>query len=220
MSEKKHCPDSTGIQFFGRVSASISHEIKNVLAIMNENAGLLEDFVMMAGKGVPLSNERLDGLAMALHKQIQRADGIVKKMNQFAHSADRPMENVDLYDAICLVTDICGRMIELKRVNVKTIQPASPVTVNTHRFYVQNMLWTCIDGIMTVLNPEDTLQVGLEKVENGAEIIFSCERLPKNGLLENQYPEEATALMDYLQAEVVDETASGKMRIRLPKEIG
>jgi len=129
------------------------------------------------------------------------------------------MENVDLYDAICLVTDICGRMIELKRVNVKTIQPASPVTVNTHRFYVQNMLWTCIDGILTVLNPEDTLQVGLVKIENGAEILFSFERLPKNGMLENHYPEETTALMNYLQAEVIDESVSGKMRIRLPEEM-
>ena len=33
----------SGLQFFGKVSASISHELKNVLAIINENAGLLED---------------------------------------------------------------------------------------------------------------------------------------------------------------------------------
>ena len=32
-----------GFQFFGKMSASISHEIKNALAIINENAGLLED---------------------------------------------------------------------------------------------------------------------------------------------------------------------------------
>ncbi|MEN8244699.1 MAG: sensor histidine kinase [Thermodesulfobacteriota bacterium] len=219
MSEKKHSPDSTGIQFFGRVSASISHEIKNVLAIMNENAGLLEDFVMMAGKGVPLSNERLDGLAMALHKQIQRADGIVIKMNQFAHSADRPMENVDLYDAICLVTDICSRMVDLKGVNVNTIQPASPVMVNTHRFYVQNMLWSYIEGIMTVLNPEDTLQIETDKIKNGAEVIFSFEAPRKVGTLEIEYPESAPLLISYLDAEHIDESASGTIRIRLPEKI-
>ena len=32
-----------GLQFFGKMSASISHEIKNVLAIINENTGLIED---------------------------------------------------------------------------------------------------------------------------------------------------------------------------------
>ena len=35
-----------GIQFFGKMAASISHEIKNVLAIINENAGLLEDICL------------------------------------------------------------------------------------------------------------------------------------------------------------------------------
>jgi hypothetical protein len=32
-----------GLQFFGKISASVSHEIKNVLAVIGENAGLLED---------------------------------------------------------------------------------------------------------------------------------------------------------------------------------
>lgn len=219
MSKRNHSPDSTGIQFFGQVSASISHEIKNVLAIMNENAGLLEDFVMMAGKGVPLSNERLDGLAMALHKQIQRADGIVKKMNRFAHSADQPMEEVDLYDAVCQVTDICGRLIDLKRINVHARQPISPVTVKTHRFYVQNTVWACIEGIMTGLSPGDTLQVGVEKIETGAEIAFSFERLVKNELLKDPFAEKTIALMHYLQANVIDEAAAGIIRIRLPQEI-
>jgi hypothetical protein len=36
----------TGLQFFGKMSASISHEIKNVMAIINENAGLLEDLTV------------------------------------------------------------------------------------------------------------------------------------------------------------------------------
>ena len=43
----------TSLQFFGRVSASISHELKNVLAIINENAGLLEDFTLMGDRGIP-----------------------------------------------------------------------------------------------------------------------------------------------------------------------
>ena len=42
-----------GLQFFGKVSASIAHEIKNVLAIINENAGLLEDLTFAARKERP-----------------------------------------------------------------------------------------------------------------------------------------------------------------------
>lgn len=49
----------SGIQFFGKMSASISHEIKNVLAVINENAGLLEDICFMADRGKPIDTPRL-----------------------------------------------------------------------------------------------------------------------------------------------------------------
>jgi len=77
-----------GVRFFGRMSASISHEIKNVLAIINENAGLLDDFALMAEKGMPLDPRRLGKVAESLMKQVRRADAIVRNMNKFAHSVD------------------------------------------------------------------------------------------------------------------------------------
>jgi len=40
------------LRFFGKIVASISHEIKNVMAIINEKAGLIKDLTLMAEKGV------------------------------------------------------------------------------------------------------------------------------------------------------------------------
>ena len=51
-----------GLKFFGKMSATISHEINNALAIINENAGLLQDFTLMAGKRVPIDLDRLHTL--------------------------------------------------------------------------------------------------------------------------------------------------------------
>ena len=36
------------LTFFGKVNASISHELKNILAIISETAGLLGDLVHLA----------------------------------------------------------------------------------------------------------------------------------------------------------------------------
>ena len=80
----------TGLQFFGKMSASISHEMKNVMAIINENAGLLEDLTVMAEKGMPIDPERLKTQASRIMKQIRRGDDIIKGMNRFAHSVDEP----------------------------------------------------------------------------------------------------------------------------------
>ena len=56
----------TGLRFFGTMSAANAHEIKNALAVINENAGLLEDLVAMVPKGIPLDPERLAALRQAL----------------------------------------------------------------------------------------------------------------------------------------------------------
>ena len=77
-----------GLQFFGKMTASISHEIKNVMAIINESAGLLEDYGMMADKGIPIDPEKLKVVSGRVSKQIHRAEGIIRNMNSLAHSVD------------------------------------------------------------------------------------------------------------------------------------
>jgi len=219
MCIKKLNPADTGLVFFGRVSTSISHEIKNVLAIINENAGLLEDLVLMVEKGVPLDPERLERLAAIVRKQIVRADGIVKKMNQFAHSVDIAVDRVDLYETACFVTDLCDRMISLNRVSVNVIPPVSPVSVNTHRFYLQNMLWGCIEFIMEERKPGQEIEVVFEKIEKGAEIRFGFEAVPVNESSAFLPPDSVSAPMKCLQAELFAAPGSGGIRIRLPEEI-
>ncbi len=70
--------------------------MKNSLAILPENTGLLEDLALMTEKGQPLATARLTTLAGRIKKQIKRADGIVMKMNRFAHSIDEAYMRVDL----------------------------------------------------------------------------------------------------------------------------
>ena len=61
--ENKELPDETALTFYSRVSASISHELKNSLAVINESAGFLEDIVLMTQKGRPLDPNQLGALA-------------------------------------------------------------------------------------------------------------------------------------------------------------
>ena len=106
-----------GVRFFGEMAASVSHEIKNVLAIINENAGLLQDMLGMHEKGMPLSPERLSRLAQSIARQVSRGDGIVKGMNRFAHSADDAKEKVDVGALVQFMTRLAGRLIGMQGSN-------------------------------------------------------------------------------------------------------
>ena len=47
------------LAFFGKVNASISHELKNIMAIISETAGLMNDLMQMAAGGDHIESEML-----------------------------------------------------------------------------------------------------------------------------------------------------------------
>jgi len=138
-----------GFQFFGKMSASISHEIKNALAIINESAGLLEDFSILAEKGRPIDPERLKLLAASVMKQIQRADGLIKRLNRFAHSADDPIKIIDLNETLELLVSLAQRPAAMREARLDLVLPDHPVMAVTNPFLLENILWLFLDFLLT-----------------------------------------------------------------------
>jgi K+-sensing histidine kinase KdpD len=95
-------------QFVAAVCASLSHEIKNCLAIINENAGLMGDLAMLAAQGRSVDPERHTRIAQAVQKHVRQADQLVKHLNTFAHSGDVATRELDLADSILFVVTLFG----------------------------------------------------------------------------------------------------------------
>ena len=90
------------LAFFGRVNASISHELKNVMAIISETSGLLSDLSDMASTGTPVSPDMLKDCTQSIVEEIQRGFLVIRQMNRFAHSIDIPMAPVDIKEIVDL----------------------------------------------------------------------------------------------------------------------
>lgn len=192
----------TGIQFFGRMSASIAHEIKNVLAIVNENAGLLEDFTLMAEKGMPLEPQRLERLAENLMKQVKRADDIVKNMSKFAHSADEFKKSVDLNELLSVAVRLATRFADMRRVTLDLRLNPSPAALVTDPFLLENLLWCCLDFSMDQAGSRGAVSVALEKSDAGAIIGFSGLKALEHGGTRPFPTEEAQLLSETLAARI------------------
>lgn len=159
-----------GVRFFGEISASISHEIKNVLAIFNENSGLLGDLALLYNKGTPISAERLLRLSDSLSRQIGRMDGIVKNMNRFSHSADNPRELVDLGETVDFVLRLGGRLIRMKEAEFSLEASEKPVRVHASRFFLENLVWRCMVWSMERFRLDSVIRIFAEDTENGPRI--------------------------------------------------
>jgi hypothetical protein len=161
--------NQTGISFFGRVMASISHELKNRVAIIQEHAGLLKDYSAMAEQGKKIDMERLGRLGQALSEQVMKADDILKNMSQMAHSIDEVFRQVDLKDLLKLVVDLAKRPANLYYIDLVFRPPVFPVMITTSPFFMMNLIWICLEEMFGLVESKATIELKLENQKgNGA----------------------------------------------------
>ncbi len=161
-----------GLEFFGRMCASISHDIKNVLAVVNENAGLLEDLCALADRGKPIDLARLKRLAADVKAQVRRGDGIVSGMNRFAHSVDASVVRVDLAEVMELLKTLSLRLASMQGAALHLLPPQPAATVTTAPFLLLNLLWLCLEQAVAAAGPGRRVELTAEKVAGGASLRF------------------------------------------------
>jgi C4-dicarboxylate-specific signal transduction histidine kinase len=208
----------TGLQFFGKVSASISHEIKNVLAIINENAGLLEDFTFMADRGKPIDPERLKAMAETVKRQIRRADEIVKNMNRFAHSTDDTVATVDLNETIKLFMALTARYAAMRSVQVDMKLPDNSTKFQTAPFFLMNLLWLCLDFSMSASGDQKRIELVAKESEKNIRIRFGRLAGLTEARLEAFPSDREKRLLEVLAADLTADLGHEEIVLRLKKD--
>jgi signal transduction histidine kinase len=203
-----------GLQFFGKMSASISHEIKNVLAVINENAGLMQDYISMYERGMPIDAEQLKGASQMIKKQVQRADTIMKNMNKFAHSTDQLIKTESVNDILNVVTKLAIRFASMREITLEKIPSDEPINIKTNPFLLENLIWLCLDFAMDSVGPERTVRLLAKKIDNSAQITFS--QLDCMPVIEKFPDKRMEALLSALQGDITVDTRAGTIIISLP----
>lgn len=205
--------EETGLRFFGIMSASISHEIKNRMAVINEQAGLLKDLVHLAGQGREMNLERLGRLADSLKKQVDLTDDIIKNMNRFAHSADSFQCAADMCELLSLSAALSKRTAVNKGVRIELQLPETSFSIETAPFLIMNLIWLCLETMMPFADMENPVVIGCEKVDAGATVWLSVDQW--SGGDGPVLPEAALQLANTLRAEVILNSEEKTIRIKL-----
>ncbi|MBN2124451.1 MAG: histidine kinase, partial [Deltaproteobacteria bacterium] len=209
-----------GLQFFAKMTASISHELKNALAVINESAGLLEDFTLMAERGAPMDPGRIRALAGTVKDRVRRADGIVKNMNRFAHSIDEPVRTVDPGEVLGFVAALSGRLLSMGGATLQWASPAGEVTIATIPFLLQCLLWRCLKFAADSAGAGKTVSLSAEKSRTGARIGFAGIQGSQGGKGEGFPGRQEKALLGALRAELRFDAGTGEIVVSLPRDIG
>ncbi|MEW5733732.1 MAG: hypothetical protein AB1921_02695 [Thermodesulfobacteriota bacterium] len=163
-----------GLTFFGRITANMTHEIKNVLAVINEISGLFSDLCTAAERGRPLDPAQLARLSGKMCEQIQRADGVVKRLNRFAHSVDSPCQAVDLQEMLELFSNLTRRLSEQKSVTV-TVRTSDPAcTCGTDHYGLLLLLFLGLEMVWENVEKGSSVTLFARGDKDSATVGFEC----------------------------------------------
>lgn len=131
--------------FLGKVTASVSHELQNVLAIIKETSGLMEDIVSLHQGAVPPElAEKLSTCISSVMKQIDRGVGITSNLNGFAHTTDSLSESVDLLEVIERVVFLTKRLFLNEGLEVKIADSDPSISILTEPVLFQALVYKSI----------------------------------------------------------------------------
>jgi len=219
MSAKLETVTRTGLQFFGEMTASVSHEIKNALAIINENAGLLEDLVLMADRGAAIEPQRLKTMSQAFLKQVRRADAVVKNMNHLAHSTDESIKTIDLNDILELLLALSHRFASTRGIAIQLKRNEGPMQLRTSPFFLMNLLWLCLDFAMDAAGEEKIVELVTQKQDTGSQIFLKRLGGLAGASLKPFPDEHEKVLCDLLRAELEVSTGNQEIVVRIGEDI-
>ncbi len=217
MTTRSDTADLSGIQFFGKMAASMTHDIKNVLAVINENAGLLEDICFMADRGKPADLARLKRIAGDIKEQVRRADRIVTAMNHFAHSSDEASTASDLGELIALLASLAMRVAAMRGVSLRAVPVHSPVVITTFPFGLLNLLWICLDRAMTAVGSGKTMELIVEKTTEGGRVRFRGHGPLGAASVAECTLDRLPALIRALKAKITADAADTEIVVQLPR---
>ena len=95
LSEAEH---SNKLASIGRLAAGIAHEINNPLAVIDQKAGLIEDFLDLS-EDFP-HKDKMDLSIIGIHEGVQRCKVITHRLLSFARKMDTRVEPIDLNEVL------------------------------------------------------------------------------------------------------------------------
>jgi signal transduction histidine kinase len=174
MEEKNNQNQNLDMQnslaFFGAVTASVSHELNNVLAIMDQTTGLLDDRLAGGDDEIHIPAEKLDKIVKSLQHQAQRGLDLIKRLNRFAHSSDVPQLLFDVNQTLDNLVSLTNRLAGLKGARLEFHSAQGPLNVNSNPFILQQAVFAAILKVLQESRKDDVISIRLIKGDDRLEV--------------------------------------------------
>jgi len=151
----------------GRFSVGVAHEINNPLAIINEKAGLMKDYLERAEDF--RDKERFSAMLDAIFAAVQRSRGITHRILDFAGQPGESPDAVDLNGLAREVVALLGQEIGSKRIQVRLDLAEQLPPLRSDRGQVQQVLASILLNAVEAVGDGGAITVSTVRKDAGTQ---------------------------------------------------
>ena len=179
--------DREGLAFFSRITAGQSHEVSNVLNVINELVGLQADILSAMERDGSADLHRLRDICGRVRVQVDRGAEIIRGIHRFARSADIPCAVFDVKETLCRIVFLAERWTRLKKVSLTAEVPEETIALENDPFLFQRAVFLCIDAALLAAAGERRIAVGFSVLTDGVEVVVaSADPVPRDEEIETR----------------------------------
>jgi signal transduction histidine kinase len=154
------------VAFFGKITAGITHEIKNVLAIIQESSGLMEDIIDVTENDAFPHKDKFITSLDRIRRQIQRGIDITSSLNRFAHNPDHCPVSLDLNDITEQMVFLASRFVRLKNVVLESSPSDPPLIIKSDPVSLEMALFESIEILLNITDSGGKITFSPRKIED------------------------------------------------------
>lgn len=152
-----------GLVCFGMLAASVTHELNNVLSIIDQAGGLLGDLTAGAAAGQAIDPRRIETVRERIDRQVRKGVGILNRLNRFAHSIDEPAARFDVVGETENLVGLTRRFAELRQARLELAPCAEEILVAGDAFALQQALFACLRIALDGAGEGDRIDIRLRR---------------------------------------------------------
>lgn len=142
--------------FLAKMTASATHELRNVLAVIKESAGLVEDLMLASQQQKPVNPEKLIRAAQRIDAQVGRGAELLTSLNRLAHGLDQAEEPLALAPHVRQIAFLCQRAARQRRARIEVGAGDGDRSIRANAMQLQMAMATAIECCLELL-PEESL---------------------------------------------------------------
>jgi hypothetical protein len=153
--------------FLAVMTASATHEVRNVLAIIKESAGLVGDMVQLFGRRGTLDQEKVLRAIDRIDTQVKRGADLLTNLNRLSHTLDQDTSQVELGQEVEQSVYLVQRFARRKGQRVVARERSSQLFATLSALHLQMVLFAALECCMEELPEGALLTVGAGEGEGG-----------------------------------------------------